>query len=710
MQRGAADRAVAESTSSIPGDAMSESELFDPLIRATGEAVWIWSLDDRIAWHDSPYSSTLGITGLLGTSTTDAWLERLHPDDAERVTASLLRAPKQPERLWSEEYRLRRDDGGYAVVAGRGSVICDPEGVPIRMLGTLRDVTAEHDARRQLREAADYTSALFESLPGALYHVGSDLRLVRWNAALTELTGYTDEELAGMNALDLFPPQDRPRVAAAVQEVFASGSAQVWAEFERKDGPGLPYLFTGRRFTHDGEPGYVGIALPMAEQVALQQRLQHEATHDALTGLANRSLLHDDLTRAIEAAQRGGHLAALLDIDLDRFKIVNDGFGHPFGDAVLQVVARRLRTLVCLDDTVARMGGDEFVIMAPRVGRIEDIEEMAQRLVDSFAEPFVVEGRHIHLTASIGVSFYPRDGAGGAELIDHADMAMYYAKAAGRSAFRVFAPEMAAKAQRRTEMEIDLRRAADEGQLWLAFQPKIDLGRRTVTGCEALLRWDHPVHGPISPAEFIPIAEDSGLIQPIGEWVLETACRQGREWLDAGLPPMSIAVNVSAAQLFQRDPVGWVTGVLERTGFPPHLLELELTESQLAQDVETVVAVFGRLRDLGIRLAIDDFGTGYSSLDYLRRFDATSLKIDRSFVDGMLREPGDAAIVRAAIALAHSFGLSVTAEGVEAEEQQDFLRGLGCDEAQGFLLGRPVPAEEFAALFARAESGGLQAI
>ncbi|SFC95415.1 PAS domain S-box-containing protein/diguanylate cyclase (GGDEF) domain-containing protein [Nocardioides terrae] len=678
---------------------MSESELFDPLIRATGEAVWNWSLDDRIEWHDSPYSSTLGITGLLGTSTTAAWAERLHPDDAERVIASLRGASEHPERLWSEEYRLRRDDGGYATVLGRGSVLCDSDGMPVRMMGTLRDVTAEHDARRQLREAADYTSALFESLPGALYHVDADLRLVRWNAALTEVTGYTDEELAGMSATDLFPPDDRPRVSAAIEEVFASGSGQVWADFQRKDGPGLPYLFTGRRFTHGGEPGYVGIALPMAEQVALQQRLQYEATHDSLTGLANRSLLHDELTRAIEAAERDGHLIALLDIDLDRFKIVNDGFGHPFGDGVLQVVARRLRTLVCLDDTVARMGGDEFVVLAPRVDRTEDIEEMAQRLVDSFTEPFLVEGRRIHLTGSIGVSFYPRDGANGAELIDHADMAMYYAKAAGRSAFRAFAPEMAAKAQRRTEMEIDLRRAADEGQLWLAFQPKIDLGRRTITGCEALLRWDHPVHGSISPADFIPIAEDSGLILPIGEWVLETACRQGRAWLDAGLPPVSIAVNISAAQLFQRDPVGWVTGVLESTGFPPELLELELTESQLAQDVETVVAVFGRLRDVGIKLAIDDFGTGYSSLDYLRRFDATSLKIDRSFVDGMLREPGDAAIVRAAIALAHSFGLSVTAEGVEAEAQQDFLRRLGCDEAQGFLLGRPVPAAEFAALF-----------
>jgi EAL domain-containing protein (putative c-di-GMP-specific phosphodiesterase class I) len=290
---------------------------------------------------------------------------------------------------------------------------------------------------------------------------------------------------------------------------------------------------------------------------------------------------------------------------------------------------------------------------------------------------------------------------GGTELIDNADMAMYYAKAAGRSAFRAFAPAMAEKAQRRTEMEIDLRGAAEAGQLWLAFQPKVDLDRCAITGCEALLRWEHPEYGPISPADFIPIAEDSGLILSIGEWALETACRQGRAWLDAGLPPMSIAVNISAAQLLQRDPVGWVTSVLQRTRFPAELLELELTESQLAQDVETAIAVFAELRKLGIRLAIDDFGTGYSSLDYLRRFDVTSLKIDRSFVDGMLTVPGDAAIVRATIALAHAFGLSVTAEGVETKAQQLLLSELGCDEIQGYLIGRPVPADEFVALVQR---------
>lgn len=485
---------------------------------------------------------------------------------------------------------------------------------------------------------------------------------------------------------------------AAINDVWTRGHGEAWADLLCKDGRRLPYYFTGRRFTHEGEDGYVGIALSMAEQVALQQRLRHEATHDSLTGLANRSLLHEKLASAIEAARREGHLVAVLHLDLDRFKVVNDGFGHPFGDLVLQAVAQRFFALVRLHDTVVRMGGDEFVILVPRVERTEDVDEVAQRVVDSFAAPFTVEGRRIHLSGSVGIAFYPQDGHDGLELIDNADMAMYYAKAGGRNAFRAFLPEMAEKAQRRTQMEIDLRVAAEAGQLRLEYQPKVDLNDGTITGCEALLRWKHPQHGFIPPADFIPIAEESGLILPIGEWVLETACRQGVAWLDEGLGPLTMAVNVSAAQLFQTSPVAWVRGTLARTGFPAELLELELTESQLAQDVEAAIEVFGRLRALGVNLAIDDFGTGYSGLDYLRRFDLTSLKIDRSFVAGMLTEPGDTAIVRAAIALADAFGLSTVAEGVESEEQRSLLRALGCHQMQGYLVSRPVPAEEFAAM------------
>jgi diguanylate cyclase (GGDEF)-like protein/PAS domain S-box-containing protein len=677
---------------------MIHRDLFGPLTQATGEAVWELHPSGRLRWYDSPYLASLGLDGMFRVDHLSAWVERLHPDDAPRVRARQAAGWGRPGACWADEYRLRRDDGAYATVVARGSVIRDGNGTSTVMVGTIRDVTAERDAARHLKEAMEYADALFESLPGPAYHVDSELQMVRWNSAFSEVTGYSDEELAQLRVPDFFVPHERAKVIATVEEVFAVGFGQVCADFVRRDGTRLPYLFTGQRFAHAGRLGYVGIALSMAEQVELQERLRHEATHDVLTGLANRTLLYEKIDAAIEASDTAGHLVALLDLDLDRFKIVNDGFGHPYGDLVLQAVAERLGRLVCEEDTVVRMGGDEFVILTPLVLDTHDIHEMAQRLVDSFAEPFLVEGRLIHLTGSIGVSFYPQDGRSGPELIDAADMAMYYAKAAGRSAYRLFEPVMAQDAQRRNDMERQLRQAAPRGQLWLAFQPKFDLASGAITGCEALLRWNHPEHGSISPADFIPVAEESGLILPIGEWVLETACRQGRAWLDAGLPELTIAVNISAAQLFQRDPVGWVTATLERTGFPATLLELELTESQLAQDVETAIDIVRRLRGLGIRVAIDDFGTGYSSLEYLRRFDVTSLKIDRSFVDGMLSEAGDAAIVRATVALAHAFGLSAIAEGVETEEQRQFLRELHCHAIQGYLVGKPIPAEEFTSL------------
>ena len=675
-------------------------ELFDPLVQVAGECVWERYADGHMVWHPSPYRDTLGFDAVFATASVAGLSERLHPDDAERVLARQRSDAERAGHMWEDAYRLRRDDGTYADLVVRGYSLPLDAGpdAPITV-GTARDVTNERQNESRLQEAVDYATALIDSIPGAVYHVNRRTRrLLRWNPTFREITGYSDTELASLSAHHFISPDDQATVGAVIEDIFTTGYGQVTAGFVGKDGTPKPYLFTGRPYLHQGTQSYVGVALSMDEQVALQERLRHEATHDALTGLANRSLLHEKLTDAIRAAETDRHLVALLDLDLDRFKIVNDGFGHPYGDKVIEAVADRLRALVCHEDTVVRMGGDEFVILVPLVDRVQDIHEMAQRLVDSFAAPFEVEGRRIHLTGSIGVSFYPRDGRHGTELLDNADMAMYYAKAAGRSAYRVFAPVMAAEAQRRTDMETHLRTAAADGQLWLAFQPKVDLATAQVTGCEALVRWNHPERGPVPPAEFIPVAEESGMILGIGEWVLEEACRQGRAWLDAGMDPITIAVNISAAQLLQADPVAWVTTTLERTGFPAELLELELTESQLAQDVETTISVIRRLRQLGVRIAIDDFGTGYSSLEYLRRFDVSSLKIDRSFVDGMLTEPGDEAIVRAAIALAGAFDISVTAEGVETAEQQRFLTDLRCDEMQGYLVSKPVSAVEFGSL------------
>ncbi|MFT3758128.1 putative bifunctional diguanylate cyclase/phosphodiesterase [Thauera sp.] len=439
----------------------------------------------------------------------------------------------------------------------------------------------------------------------------------------------------------------------------------------------------------------VCVGRDVTERKQAEQRIRYLATHDGLTGLPNRNLVQDRIQQVIAHVRRSGRLLALLFLDLDRFKVINDCYGHPFGDAVLKAAARRLASLVREGDTVARQGGDEFLILLTDLRQTADAHEVARKIVQALKTPLVVQGREVHLTGSIGAAVFPQDGESADALIGNADVAMYRAKSLGRNTCQFFTREMSMETQRRVNLETRLHDALALGQFQLAYQPKVDLRTGRITGCEALLRWHHPELGMVPPGQFIPIAEDSGLIVPIGDWVLRTACAQAKAWCEAGLPPVTVAVNISARQFLQQDVVDWVTGTLHSTGLPPELLELELTESLIAQDVEKVIATFGRLRDAGVKLSIDDFGTGYSNLGYLKRFPADTLKIDQSFVRDMLTDPEDATIVLAVISLAHNLGFKVIAEGVETEAQRDFLSRNRCDEIQGYYFSKPVSAAAF---------------
>ncbi len=429
-----------------------------------------------------------------------------------------------------------------------------------------------------------------------------------------------------------------------------------------------------------------------------EERIRYLATHDDLTDLPNRNLIQDRIEQAIGQARRSGRQLALLYLDLDRFKVINDAYGHPFGDAVLQAAAGRLVSLVRESDTVARHGGDEFLILLNGLRKSSDAHIVARKIVEQLDRPLLVQGREVHVSGSLGVSVFPEDGESAEALIGNADVAMYRAKDLGRNTFQFFTREMSEETQRRVEMETRLRGAAAAGQLHLAYQAKVSLESGRISGCEALLRWRHPELGEVSPARFIPIAEDSGLIVPIGDWVLRTACMQARAWLDAGLPPVCVAVNISARQFLQQDVTAWVLRTLQETNLPPAQLELEFTESLIAEDAEKVIATFSRLRNAGVKLSIDDFGTGYSSLSYLKRFRVDTLKIDQSFVRDMLTDPEDAAIVLAVISLAHSLDFKVIAEGVETREHCSFLSRNRCDEIQGYYFSKPLPAVEFEAL------------
>lgn len=433
-----------------------------------------------------------------------------------------------------------------------------------------------------------------------------------------------------------------------------------------------------------------------------QEHLYELAHYDALTGLPNRLLLQDRLRQALAKARRDDRALALLFIDIDRFKFVNDTLGHAAGDELIRQVGQRLEAAVRESDTVARVGGDEFIVLACGIDNAQKADAVAQKLLGAFAPACMLDGHELVVSASIGIALFPADDDGGeaGELFKKADVALHKAKELGKGQYQFYSAEMNQASVERLKLENNLRRALDARELTLAFQPRIDLKTRRVTSVEALLRWKSRALGSVSPAQFIPVAEETGLIVPIGEWVLREACRQAKAWQAAGLPPLRVAVNLSARQFQRFDLIKTIEHVLADTGLAPHYLELELTESLAMQNARQTVATLSVLAAMGISIAIDDFGTGYSSLAYLKRFPVDSLKIDQSFIREIASGGDDAAITKAIIAMAHEIKLRVVAEGVETEAQQRFLERHHCDEMQGFLFSRPLPADELATLLA----------
>jgi diguanylate cyclase (GGDEF)-like protein/PAS domain S-box-containing protein len=431
---------------------------------------------------------------------------------------------------------------------------------------------------------------------------------------------------------------------------------------------------------------------------ALALEAAHLAEHDFLTGLPNRMLLNDRINQAIAAAPRHVKSVAVLFIDIDGFKHINDSLGHSIGDKLLQSISKRLVHCVRGSDTVSRQGGDEFVVLLSEVDHPKNVTIMATRILQAIAEPHSVHPHDLHVTASIGVSVHPEDGPDAETLIKNADTAMYQAKDDGRQGYKFFKPGMNVRAVERQSMEVSLRRALERSEFALHYQPKVDLRTGQITGAEALIRWMHPVRGAISPAQFIPVAEDCGLIIPIGNWVLQEACKQARSWRDAGLPALSISVNISAMEFRGDKLLERIFGTLADTGLDPNCLELELTETVLMKHADATASILKQLRARGVRLAVDDFGTGYSSLSYLRKFPIDALKIDQSFIRQITTSPDDTSIVTAVISMGRSLNLRVIAEGVETQEELAFLQKHQCDEAQGYYFSRPVIPAEFARL------------
>jgi diguanylate cyclase (GGDEF)-like protein len=576
-------------------------------------------------------------------------------------------------------------------------------------------LTYENDvglARKHLGQAREI--ALSEGRQTDVVFVDDLIRRVdSYNQAIRDaltlfLAGDEEASTRNQNELSVTATRLAEDLRVAVEREQALVSAERASAAETSDRSFLTQAILGA-FALAAATGAGGTLIVKARQLTqniekrkrAEEKIKHLAYHDALTGLPNRNLLENRLATALTQAHRKSHMLALLYLDLDRFKRVNDGVGRAFGDQVLQRVAERLTSIVRQAGTIARVGGDEFAVLLPEISRAEDAAQVAERILEGLRPPLVLGGSQVHPTTSMGIAFYPNDAEEPDTLLRNADIAMYNAKEQGRDNYQLYSLGMRALNPDPLTLESDLRCALERDQFVVYYQPQVCVADSQIVGVEALVRWQHPDRGLMLPTEFIPVAEESGLIVPLGEWVLRTACAQASAWHEAGLSPIRVAVNLSARQFQQRDLVEVVGRVLKDTGLDPRFLQLEITESVAMHDIDFTSRVLVNLKDMGIQIAIDDFGTGHSSLNYLRRLPIDDVKIDQSFVRDVITDPNDAAIVGSIVAMTHELNLKLVAEGVETEEQLDFLKDRRCDVVQGFLFSKPMPADAVEQIIAR---------
>lgn len=658
-----------------------------------------------------------GCFGLTGYQPADLLLKRItfnditYPDDRQYVRTT-VRAALTERRPFDLEYRLVHADGRIRWVWERGIGIADESGKIFAIEGLVQDITKRKEAEQALRETERRYRGLFDNAIEGIFRTSVDGRYLDANPALAQIYGFESpqqliETLRDIRHQLYVDPERRDEFMRIIK---ARGSVAGFESQVYRCNGDIIWISENARAVRDEDgriTGYEGTVEDITERKLYQARIEQQANYDTLTGLANRSLLQDRLEQAILTATTYGTRLAVVFVDLDQFKFINDTLGHHVGDELLKAMAQRFSRCVRDRDTVARLGGDEFVLLITDQSGPEPVRAIIERMLAVVAEPWVIEQGEFHITCSIGVALFPDDGKDAQTLLKHADSAMYRAKESGRNQFQFFTQELNAVMAERLEMESRLRRALERGQFQLSYQPRIDLHTGRLVGAEALIRWELPEQGVIPPKRFVPLAEETGLIGPIGKWVLQSACAQNRAWQDAGLPPIVVSVNVSARQFRQDNFVRTVAQVLKSTGLEGKYLEIELTESIVMHDAAQLFAMLEELKRLGVQVAVDDFGTGYSSLSYLKRFPVDRLKVDRSFIEHITTDADDSTIVRAIIALGHNLGLKVAAEGVESAEQVEFLRLHLCDEVQGFYFSRPVAAEQFVQLFDRYGQGFL---
>jgi len=662
------------------------------LVNGVDGIVWEWDVTrSRMTFMSQQVERILGWT-VEEASDFHTWDERTHPDDLLPVTERVRAALDNEEH--STEFRVRHADGRWLWLRDALTIERDGNGTVRRIRGIVVDVTRQHTSAIALQQYADIVEQIqFSLMTWRLEDLDDDRSLVavRVNPASVDLFGRPAEELLGRRLVDIWPGVNGERFASAISNTIRTGDRTVIQQVPFPRADGFEGFFSVRMFPlPDHCAGLV--SEDVTDQHQAEEALRHLALHDSLTGLPNRALLQDRVATALAAARRTGQPVALLVLDLDQFKEINDTLGHPMGDRMLEQVGARLATVLRDCDTVARLGGDEFAVLLTVNADRANAERVAIRIRDALAEPFDLVGIAVQTAASVGIVLSPEHGTDAETLTQRADIAMYNAKRSGRG-YAFYAAEDDRSSLRRLALVGELRRALEREELVLHYQPQIDVNTGDVIGVEALVRWQHPDHGLLPPSEFIELAEVSGSIQPLTKWVVRTAVKQAAALAAAG-HDLVMSANVSARNLYDPDLVKGIADDLATFGLPPERLMLELTESELVDDPSQVMTVLSLVSGMGVRLAIDDFGTGWSSLANLTRLPMHQIKIDRSFVSQMLHGGDDAVIVRSIVDLGHNLGLAVVAEGVEDELTLSALAALGCDQAQGYLISRAVPADQ----------------